>query len=262
MKMLKDSEKKFIDFSAKILEDLRKRNPLVHIISNIVTIESVADMVLATGALPIAAHAPEEVEEITSRADSLLLNTGTPDSQRFEAYLRAGTIAKNRRIPVIFDPVGAGISEFRAKITKTILKEIRPTIIRMNHGEAAFVVKSDKNSLKGVDSTAEAVDRSDLLGFAKENSVILIVTGKSNIVTDGELIFETDLGNPNLKKITGGGCMLDAVVASFAASNIGTIFERATSALVFYNYLSTKLNRDDIKRELIVMVKNFQISEL
>ncbi len=255
--MLKDLEKRYIDFSVRILEDLRSRSPLVHIISNAVTIESVADMVLATGALPIAAHAPEEVGEVTSRADSLLLNTGTPDSQRFESYLISGKVAKEKGIPVTFDPVGAGISRFREKITKTILDKVCPRIVRMNQGEAAFIVKSDKKSLRGVDSLEINMEKHDLERFARENRVILVVTGRTNIVTDGKNTFETLLGNPVMKRVTGGGCMLDAIIASFAASSIGSILDRTVSALVLYNYLSTKLSGKGIKEELISSVRNF-----
>ncbi len=258
MKMLKDSEKKYIDFSAKILRDLSARKPLVHIISNIVTIESVADMVLATGASPIAAHAPEEVAEITQQANSLLLNTGTPDTPRFEAYLKAGNAAREKGIPVIFDPVGVGISEFRSRISRTIITNVKPTIIRMNHGEAAFIVRSEKNSLKGVDSVGDPVDESELINFAKENSVILVVTGAINRVTNGRETFETKLGNPLLRKITGGGCMLDAVIASFVTSTLGTIFDRTIAALVFYNYLSMKLKEGDVKRQLITLVREYK----
>ena len=258
MRMLNDLEKKFIDISKKILADLRETQPLIHVISNVVTLESVADVVLATGAVPVAAYAPEEVEEVTSRAQSLLLNTGTPTAERRRSYILAGRSAKTKGIPVILDPVGVGISRFRIEIIDEIMREVRPDVIRMNVGEASFLVKRDSSRLRGVDAIDDSLDENELKEFSANSGAVLVITGEENIVTDGKNFFKTNLGNPLMKYETGAGCMLDGVIASFLAHERFSIFERVSAALTLFNYLSMVSERSNLKRSLIHAIKRYE----
>ena len=258
MRMLSDSEKRFIDISKKILSELREKRPLIHVISNVVTLEPVADVILATGAIPVAAYAPEEVEEVTSRAQGLLLNTGTPTSERRSSYLIAGRAAKSKGIPIILDPVGVGLSKFRIEIVDEILTKVRPDVIRMNRGEASFLVRRDASHLKGVDAVGDDLTDDEIKDFARELGSVLVITGRENVVTNGEDFFKTDLGNPLLKYETGAGCMLDGVIASFLSVPNFSIFEKASAALTLFNYLSMGSDPSNLKRSLIHAIKSLE----
>lgn len=257
MKMLNDSEKKFIDISKNILDIIRKRRPLIHVISNVVTLESLADVVLATGGIPIAAYSPEEVGEVVENSSALLLNTGTPDRERREAYIRAGTAAKSKGIPILLDPVGVGITKLRSKIFREIMEKTLPTVIRMNWGEAQYVINEDKGALKGVDSLIENGVEDDVVRYAKEKSIVLVVTGRKNIVTDGENTFVTFLGNPLMKSLTGAGCMLDGVLTTFLTVEEFSVFKRMAAGLTFYNFVSTKIDSSNIRQSLIHKIRIF-----
>ncbi len=257
MKMLNDSEKKFIDISKEILKQIRKKRPLIHVISNVVTIESLADIILATGGVPIAAYSPEEVEEVVKKSNALLLNTGTPDEERKEAYLKAGIRAKIEGIPVLLDPVGVGFTSYRSKIFREIMEENLPTVVRMNWGEALYVIKNDKNALKGVDSLVESGMEEEVRKYAEEKGVVIIITGKKNIVTDGKTTFVTFIGNPLLRFFTGTGCMLDGVLTTFLAAEEFNVFERMVSGIVLYNYVSLGISPVNVKQDLIYRVRTF-----
>ncbi len=258
MRMLSDSEKKFIDISAKILEQIKKNRPLIHIISNVVTIESLADVVLATGGIPIAAYSPLEVEEVVRRSDALLLNTGTPDRVRREAYKKAGVVAKIQGIPILLDPVGVGFTTFRSEIFREIMENALPTVLRMNWGEAKYVISDDRKSLKGVDSLIENGVEHEVVKYAKEKDLTVVVTGKKNIVTDGKNTFVTFLGNPLMKSVTGAGCMLDGVLAVFLTVKEFSVFERMAAGLTFYNFVSTQIDIRDPKQDLIYRIRTFK----
>ena len=122
--------------------------PLIHLITNYVTVNDVVNIILSGGGSAICADAPEEIEEITGIADALVLNIGTPSKSRFEAMLKAGRVANQRNIPVVLDPVGAGASRFRDEFLKKLLSEVKITCIRGNYTEITALVRliSENNS--------------------------------------------------------------------------------------------------------------------
>ena len=118
------------------LDDVRARRPLVHCISNIVSANDCANVVLAAGAGPVMAHAPEEVADITAASGATVLNTGTPDEGRFRACLLCGQEAARRNQPVVLDPVGVGASPWRLERVEALLAHFPVSILRVNLGEA------------------------------------------------------------------------------------------------------------------------------
>ena len=258
MKMLSDSEKKFIDISEKILDKVREKRPLIHAISNVVTIESLADVIHATGGIPIAAYSPLEVEEVVGKSDALLLNTGTPDRVRKEAYKKAGIVAKRMGIPILLDPVGVGFTAFRSEIFRDIMENALPSVIRMNWGEVKYVISNDRKGLKGVDSLIENGMENKVVKYAEEKGLTIVVTGKKNIVTDGKNTFVTFLGNPLMKSVTGAGCMLDGVLAVFLTVEGFSIFERMAAGLTLYNFVSTRIDPRNPKQDLIYKIRTFK----
>src|SRR5947208_6422665 len=122
------------------LRDLRERKPLVHQITNYVVMNETANATLALGALPVMAHAREEVEEMVALASALVLNIGTLSPHWVEAMLAAGKAANAREVPVVLDPVGAGATRYRTDTVKRILDEVRVAVLRGNQGEVATLV--------------------------------------------------------------------------------------------------------------------------
>src|SRR6266496_2350724 len=125
------------------LAAIRERKPLVHQITNYVVMNETANATLALGALPVMAHAREEVEEMVGLASALVLNIGTLSEQWIEAMLLAGRAASERGIPVVLDPVGAGATRYRTDTARRILEEVQVTVLRGNQGEIATLVGAD-----------------------------------------------------------------------------------------------------------------------
>src|SRR6476659_131151 len=136
---------------------LRERKPLVHQITNYVVMNETANATLALGALPVMAHAREEVEEMTALADALVLNIGTLSPHWVDAMIAAGRVANEREIPVVLDPVGVGATRYRTETAGRILDEVRVTVLRGNAGEVATLVGVEAE-VRGVESVAAGDD--------------------------------------------------------------------------------------------------------
>jgi hydroxyethylthiazole kinase len=170
------------------------------------------------GGLPIMASAKEEVEEIVSKASVLLLNIGTPTSEQLEAMELAGSKAKELKIPIVFDPVGAGASRFRTKAAMELIQTLQPSAVRSTLAEALSLLQEDARilgveSLEDDEETAKRAARE----LATRFGCVAAITGKVDIVSDGEHLESIAGGNPLLKSITGSGCMATAAVACFLA---------------------------------------------
>jgi len=190
--------------------------PLIHHITNLVVASVTANLTLAMGGLPIMASAKEEVEEIVSKSSVLLLNIGTPTSEQLEAMERAGSVAKELKIPIVFDPVGAGASRFRTKAAIDLIRKLQPSVVRSNLAEALSLLQEDARilgveSLEDDEETATRAAR----GLATRFGCVAAITGKVDIVSDGENVERITGGNPLLKSITGSGCMTTTAVACF-----------------------------------------------
>src|SRR6478735_9357879 len=141
----------------QMLAELRERRPRVHQITNDVVMNETADATLALGALPVMAHAREEVEEMVALAGALVLNIGTLSPPWVEAMLSAGRAANERGVPVVLDPVGAGATTYRTDTAKQILDRVRITVLRANAGEVATLVGVEAE-VRGVESIEAGED--------------------------------------------------------------------------------------------------------
>lgn len=216
-----------------VLKKVRENNPLIHNITNVVTINDVANVLLALGASPIMADEVDEVEEITSIAQGLLLNLGTLNHRTILAMLKAAKKAKEKGIPIVLDPVGAGASTLRTKTAKEIVREIHPTCIKGNRSEL-YALTHGVSHTKGVDAAEEDQKGNieDLVKeakhFARELGAIVVITGAVDVVADSEHAIAIHNGHPMMAKITGSGCMLGGVITAFLAcgeANIETVAE-------------------------------------
>jgi len=202
---------------AAALERLREARPLVHHITNLVVMNDTANVTLLLGASPVMAHAVEEVEEMVSMAGALVLNPGTLDPDWVEAMLRAGTRARERSIPVVLDPVGAGATKYRTSTNHVLLERVRPSIVRGNAGEIG-ALSGAGGSVRGVDSVADLPDAVDAARrAARAWGATVAITGARDLVTDGDRCHAVDNGHVWLTRLTGTGCMATTAIAAFAA---------------------------------------------
>jgi hydroxyethylthiazole kinase len=212
---------------------VRQQKPVVHAITNSITANEVATALHAIGARPIMAFAPEEVKEITSKADALVLNLGTPTPDRIEAMILAGRQANAQNHPVIFDPVGAGASRFRIDSSTRILSEVRVTIIRGNQAEIGFLAGTGGH-LAGIDAVRGPEDlyrAGDLL--SRKTGAVVVASGPQDWVVAAGRKAIVENGHPMMGQVTGMGCMLTAVMGAFAAVEKDPIVA-AVSALTFF----------------------------
>lgn len=222
----------------KILENVASKTPLVHSITNYVTVNDCANIILACGGSPIMADDSNEVEEITSICNSLVINIGTLNERTIASMIKAGKKANELGHPVILDPVGAGASTFRTQTVFELLKEVKFSVIRGNISEIKTVYQGS-GTTKGVDADGkDAVNDSnsnEVVNFAKALSVktnaVIAITGAIDIVAHREKAYLIKNGHPLMSKVTGTGCMLTAVIGSFCGANDEDMLD-ATAAAV------------------------------
>jgi len=235
-----------LDFGKRVVETrkrIREERPLVHFITNMVTMNDVANATLAIGALPVMAHSPVEVAEMVASAGALVLNTGTPSPKRVEAMLLAGQKACELGLPILLDPVGAGATAFRLDLNRRLLNELRITVLKGNQGEIAALL-GKAGTLKGVE-TVKAVDDPLLLSHraAREFKTVAAVTGEHDFVSDGERGLRVENGHPMMKVMSGAGCVAGAVVGAFLAVGEEPLLA-AAEALALFGLAGEKAARE------------------
>mgnify|MGYP002474455177 CR=1 FL=1 len=220
-----------------LLENIRAKTPLLHFITNYVTVNDCANITLACGGSPIMADEASEVAQITSLCSALVLNIGTVNERTLSSMLRAGRHANTLGIPVVLDPAGAGASDFRNNAVKLLLKEVNFTIVRGNISEIKYLSHGVASTL-GVDASAE--DRitednlKDALRFAQNFSVatgsVIIISGPIDIITDSGSGYVLRNGHPMMSTVTGTGCMSGAVAGCFLGAGSARPLDAAVSA--------------------------------
>jgi hydroxyethylthiazole kinase len=216
------------------LRRLRERKPLVHQITNYVVMNETANATLALGALPVMAHAREEVEEMVALAGALVINIGTLSPDWVEAMLLAGKAANARDVPVVLDPVGAGATRYRTDTVKRILDEVKVTVLRGNQGEVATLVGVEAE-VRGVESIGVGGDAADLARAAGRSlSLVASVTGPVDHVSDGDDVLAVANGHELLAAVTGTGCMSSAITGCFLAAKSDAPLEAAAEALAAF----------------------------
>ena len=219
-------------------ENVRKKCPLIHNITNYVTVNDCANMVLACGASPIMADDAAEVEDITTICGGLNINIGTLNSRTIESMLLAGKKANALGHPVVLDPVGAGASKLRTETACRLLREVHFTVIRGNISEIKTLA-SGAGTTKGVDAdvadkvTEETLDSAVAFAkqFAAQMHTVVAITGAIDIVTDGKTAYCIRNGNAMMSSITGTGCQLSALTAAFVTANPEKPLEAAAAAV-------------------------------
>ncbi|ACZ12198.1 hydroxyethylthiazole kinase [Sulfurospirillum deleyianum] len=199
-------------------EILEKRVPLVHHITNYVTVNDCANVVLAIGASPIMADEESEMEEMVSLADALVLNIGTANERTIASMLKAGSVANAKNIPVVLDPVGVGATTFRRESTQKLLDAIAFSVIRGNRAEMKTLAGREAKS-SGVDSRDEGDDGINITqDLAQKLGCVIAMTGKEDIVCHAKECYTLHNGDKALQNVTGTGCMSSALIGGFVGA--------------------------------------------
>lgn len=220
------------------LENLRKKGALIHNITNYVTVNDVANVLLAVGASPIMADEIEEIEEITSICDGLNINIGTLNKNTIKSMFLAGKKANALNHFTILDPVGAGASKLRTETAINLLKDVKFNVIKGNISEIKTLIYGNGNT-KGVDADIDdIIDEKNIENtivlikkFAEKMNSIVVVTGKIDLVSDGKNCYLINNGHPEMSKITGTGCQLSALIVAFLVANPEKILEASVAAV-------------------------------
>jgi hydroxyethylthiazole kinase len=223
-----------VDYDLKsLLEKLREKRPLIHNITNYVVMNFTANTLLAMGASPVMAHAVDEVEEMVSLAGALVINIGTLSQQWLDSMLKAGKKANNLKVPVVLDPVGSGATSFRTNAFRTLVKELKLSVVRGNASEI-LSIGSDSVRTKGVETAHEAEEALEEARMAaKDMEAVVAITGPVDIVTDGETVLRCYNGHPLLRLVTGTGCAATAAIAAFNSVTSDPL-EAAAAGLAFF----------------------------
>jgi len=216
------------------LRAIRETKPLVHQITNYVVMNETANATLALGALPVMAHALEEVEEMVGLASALVLNIGTLSAPWIESMLRAGKAASACGIPVVLDPVGAGATRLRTDTALRLLDAVDVTVLRGNAGEVATLVGVEAE-VRGVESIGSAASPAELARqAARRFRCVASVTGPVDHVSDGDGSVAVANGHELLATVSGTGCMSSALTGCFLAGKPDDPLAAAAEALVAF----------------------------
>ncbi|SHI12265.1 hydroxyethylthiazole kinase [Desulfosporosinus lacus] len=200
------------------LKLIKEKSPLIHHITNYVTVNDCANIVLAIGGSPVMADDSAEVTEMVGFASALVLNIGTLNTRTIESMLIAGLKAKELGVPVILDPVGVGATKLRTDTADKLIRELKPEVIRGNMSEIK-VLAGLEAAIKGVDSLADEHGSSVVAKkLAIELGSIIAITGKTDVVSDGSQVCLIDNGHRILGDVTGTGCMTTSLVGTFCGA--------------------------------------------
>lgn len=249
------------------LNKIKENKPLIHHMTNQVVMNDSANITIGIGASPVMSHSKKEVEEMVSISSSLLLNIGTLDNNYMKSMLLAGKKATEMNKPIILDPVGAGATEYRTKSAKKILDNTNISIIKGNAGEISALhgltgkvkgVESDVQNKEGIEEMAKEL--------SKKYKATVTVTGKTDIVTNENKTKKIDNGVEMLGDITGSGCMLGSIIASFIAVN-NNPFLASLEGLISYEISAETSSKNsdgpgDFRKNLLNEIFNLKIGNI
>jgi len=207
------------DSYAALLNKVRENKPLVHHITNYVTVNDCANITLAIGASPVMADAVGEAADIAAIAQAVVLNMGTLNERTIPSMIAAGISANARGVPVIFDPVGAGASKLRNDTAASLIEKVKLSVIRGNISEIKFI-SGVSSQTKGVDASDNDIAAEESAGLtaktlAQKLGCVVVISGAVDAISDGKKTVFAENGHPMLGKLTGTGCMCSSLIGSF-----------------------------------------------
>ncbi|RAK08101.1 hydroxyethylthiazole kinase [Halanaerobium saccharolyticum] len=226
-----------------IKKTINSEKPLIHHITNNVTVNDCANLTLNWGALPVMAPAAEESAQMVENASALVLNLGTISSAQLESMLQAGRRANQLEIPIVLDPVGVGATKFRTEAAQQILSELKIDLIKGNKGEISLLAGKTAE-VKGVESIGEYEEIAEnALLLAQRLDTAVVVSSETDLIAEGSQLAEINRGHPLMGKVVGTGCMLGSTLAVFAAAAKKSglsLFEAAKTAVYYYSLAGEK----------------------
>lgn len=223
-----------------LLVKVQKTKPLVHNMTNVVVTNFTANGLYALGASPVMAYAPEEVADMAKIAGAVVLNLGTLSTPQVDAMIIAGRSANTHGVPVLLDPVGAGATTFRTESALRILRKVEVSLVRGNAAEIANLV-GESREIKGVDAgDSSGTEAAELaVKAARALNTTVAVTGREDVITDGQRCRIISGGDALLTQVTGTGCLLTSVLGAFAAVEQDMLLA-GTAGLTFYGAAASR----------------------
>ena len=201
----------------ELLKKVRDQKPVVHHITNWVTIYDCANIVKVFGASPVMAHAKEEAADMAGIASALVLNIGTLTPDLVDSMIIAARAANKKGIPVVLDVCGAGATRLRDRKSFELLNKVKINIIKGNASEVARIA-GEKVATKGVDAGSVKKDPAEIAqGLARKRNCTVVITGKEDTIADKKKVFTVRNGHPIMGNVVGTGCMAASVIGAFAA---------------------------------------------
>jgi len=260
-----------------LLKNLRENPPLVHQITNYVTVNDCANITLAIGGSPVMAEDIHEVREMVSLASSLVINIGTLNSVTIESMIEAGKRANELNIPVILDPVGVGATAYRTENGKRIISEVKLAVIRGNLSEIKTMYGIETLT-RGVDASESFEASSDEFtrekemarNFAVKFNTVVVITGEVDIITDGKTLYCASNGHKMMARVTGTGCMCTSVIGCYLGAGdnnllaaLAGIVSMGIAGETAYERLDTKIEGSGTFRvKILDAIYNLSESEI
>jgi len=216
-----------------VFSKAREQHPLVHHITNYVTVNDCANITICAGGAPVMADAIEEAGEMAGFAGALVLNIGTLNAGIIESMILAGKAANERGIPVVLDPVGAGATKLRTESTRRLFDKLDIAIVKGNAGEIGVLAGADAK-VRGVDSAGVTGDLVSIVrDYAESAGITVVASGATDIVSDGKRVLFVNNGHPMMGTISGTGCMASSVTGICAAVSPDRVMAAATALAAF-----------------------------
>jgi len=219
-----------------LLNQVRERKPLIHHITNYVTVNDCANITLGIGASPVMADAIGEAADIAAISSALVLNMGTLNERTVPSMIAAGKSANAKGIPVVFDPVGVGASKLRNEAATHLIKEVKLSVLRGNISEIKFIAGLSSET-KGVDASESDLATTDSVGqiakgLAQRLGCVVVISGAADTISDGNETVFIENGHPMLSSLTGTGCMCSSLIGSFCGGSRDKLFEGTVVAML------------------------------
>ena len=222
---------------SEMMSEVRGKCPLVHFITNYVTVNDCANMCICCGGSPVMTDAAQDVEPMVNLASALVLNIGTLNERTVESMLLAGKAANRKGVPVILDPVGVGATPYRTETAERILREVKVSVIKGNHGEIS-VLAGLGGEVRGVDSVAGATDvAAAAKALAARTGTVVAATGPVDYVSDGKTVLTLRNGSEYMSTVSGTGCMVSGVVGAYVGAH-GVSAESVAAGISVMNIAS------------------------
>lgn len=225
---------KHIDEILNLMDKAKDENPLVNFLINYVTANELTSITSYFGGTPIMTDDPIDAADVVEygEVDALVFNIGTVTNKQVNAMIEAGKKATERNVPIILDPVAAGVTPFRSAAIKRMLEELKISVIKGNLAEVKACLGVETTS-KGVDSNEDESDADQyVVALARKYNCVVAMTGIEDIITDGKRVVKIKNGTPSLPKVIGTGCTIGALVGTFSGVTDDYFYSAMTGVII------------------------------